>query len=204
MVPEADPIRRRRPGQLLDAEMDAIVALKLRVFGEPDSAEEAKLLAEKNDADRAWWVRGEGVNRKRFEPDVARFHLLHHDGQLAAIAQSSVRTLHTEAGSFPVLTLAGVASDPSVRGAGLGKAIVLDAFARLDEERLTHCLFQTGQARGFYEKLGGTLVTNRFVDRTAQPPNEPEANPWADDWVMRYPATASWPGGTIDLNGPGY
>ncbi len=129
------------------------------------------------------------------------YHLLYHDGGLAAIAQTSVRTVHTSSSGLDLLTLAGVVSSPSLRGRGFGKAVILDAFARLEEEGLSHCLFQTGAARGLYEKLGATLVNNLFVDRTAQ---DPEANPWFDDWVMRYPSESPWPDGLIDLNGPGY
>ncbi len=141
------------------------------------------------------WVAGEAAEA------AGLMHVVKVDGGYAAVANTLRRTIDTATGLVTVLGLAGVASDPTVRGSGFGKAAVLDAFARLGEEGLTHCLFQTGKARGFYERLGAALVTNRFVDRTA---DDIEANPWSDDWVMRYPADADWPDGVIDLNGPGY
>jgi hypothetical protein len=58
-------------------------------------------------------------------------------------------------------------------------------------------LFQTGVPE-FYEAMGARLVTNRFVN------GESQENPFWDTCEMIYPATAGWPDGPIDLNGPGY
>jgi len=194
-------ISRCAPGQVSSDAYNAIQALKADAFGLPTNDSEAAKLASRRASGEQWWVRGDWPESQRPEPLKVLYHLLYHDGGLAAIAQTSVRTVRPPSRDLDVLTLAGVVSAPSVRGRGPGKTVILDAFARLEEEGLTHCLFQTGDARGLYEKLGGTLVDNRFVDRTAQ---DPDANPWSDDWVMRYPADAPWPDGLIDLNGPGY
>lgn len=181
---------------------DAVQSLKANAFGPPTNDEEARELAGVRARNECWWVHGDWPKSDcRPEPLKVLYHLLYHDGGLAAIAQTSVRTIRPPKGDFNVLTLAGVVSDPSVRGRGFGKAVIFNAIARLDEESLTHCLFQTGDARGLYEKIGAVLVTNRFVNRTA---DDPQANPWFDEWVMRYPPEAPWPEGLIDLNGSGY
>lgn len=194
-------IRRYAPGQVSAEAFNAVHALKINAFGPPANEAEARESAARRAEGEQWWVHGAWPQSDRAEPIKAFYHLLYHEDGLAAVAQTSVRTIRAPDNDLDVLTLAGVVSAPSLRGRGFGKAVILDAFARLEEEGLAHCLFQTGAARGLYEKLGAVLVDNRFVDRTGQ---DTEANPWSDDWVMRYPSAAVWPDGLIDLNGPGY
>jgi len=57
------------------------------------------------------------------------------------------------------------------------------------------------RVRPFYEKLGAVVVDNRIVNSLA---DNPAANPFWDEVVMRYPAGGDWPSGAIDLRGPGY
>jgi predicted N-acetyltransferase YhbS len=121
--------------------------------------------------------------------------------RVVAHAQVFVRKIFTAPAEIDVLALAGVCTDPTVRGQGMGAAVVLRGFEKLTELDLSVCLFQTGVVP-FYEKLGARTVENRFVNR--QHASDPATNPWWDKAVMIYPADADWPGGEIDLGGAGY
>ncbi|MEM8782259.1 MAG: GNAT family N-acetyltransferase [Planctomycetota bacterium] len=187
------------PGAVSPDALDDVRAMRARGFAGMGPTPDEQTLANRRERAHRRWVRGEAAE------EGGLMHVAEVDGAFVAVANTLRRTIHTPTGPVAVLGLAGVASDPTVRGGGFGKAVVRDAFARLDEEAVPHCLFQTGAARGFYEKLGATLVTNRFVNRAiADPEADPEASPWFDDCVMRYPAEAPWPDGVIDLNGPSY
>lgn len=157
----------------------------------------------------ACWV--EGVTEDR----GLVFHALRRDGRLVTVAETFVRTVFVEDApaddesgttrrAVQVLALGGVATEASWRGRGFGAAVVRDAFGRLPELSLTHCLFQTGRARPLYERLGATRVANRFVNLSEATIEAREADPWSDDWVMRYPRDAPWFEGVIDLNGSEY
>lgn len=112
-----------------------------------------------------------------------------------------------------VLALSKVVADPTIRGQGLGRLIVEGAFKGVDEGGFPFALFQTTeQVQPFYERLGAVRVDNRIVNSlstgTLRSPT-PEANPFWDGVVMRYPSGESaagedWPTGTIDLLGEGY
>lgn len=122
--------------------------------------------------------------------------------RVIAHAAAWPRTIGTSEGELTILTLAQVATDPTRRGEGLGKAVVEAVFEVVDNGLLAHSLFQTShRVRPFYEKLGCTLVTNRIVNSLG---DDPEANPFWDEVAMRYPASQPWPDGEIDLRGPGY
>lgn len=103
-------------------------------------------------------------------------------------------------GTENVLALAGVCTEVSRRGLGLGAMVVQEAFKHVGNDAPV-CLFQTGVPE-FYEKLGGRVVTNKFINR--QNEISPEENPWWDSVVMIYPSRFRWPGETVDLNGAGY
>jgi GNAT superfamily N-acetyltransferase len=111
------------------------------------------------------------------------------------------RPVITGAGEISVMALSGVCVFPSYQGKGLGAEIVCRTFGRIHGGEFGVSLFQTTIPE-FYEKLGATLVTNRFVNSRNK--NHPDANPWHDEWVMMYPRNCPWPQGPIDLNGPGY
>lgn len=55
--------------------------------------------------------------------------------------------------------------------------------------------------RPFYEKLGACLATNRIVNSLG---DDPQASPFWDEIILRYPKDRQWPEGEIDLRGPGY
>jgi len=111
------------------------------------------------------------------------------------------RPVITDAREISVMALSGVCVLPNYKGKGLGAEIVRRTFGRVHGGECGVCLFQT-TIPAFYKKLGATLVTNRFINSKNK--NHPDANPWHDEWVMMYPRSYSWPGGPIDLNGPGY
>ncbi|MEM7682570.1 MAG: GNAT family N-acetyltransferase [Planctomycetota bacterium] len=132
-------------------------------------------------------------------------YLLREDQHIVACGYSFVRTIQTTQGPMDVLTLAGVGTHPDRRGKGYGARVVRCVFDRIDAGEAPFCLFQTGEARPFYEKLDARIVDNRFIDSTATARGEdPGVNPFVDDWVMVYPAKGPWPAGEIDLGGPGY
>lgn len=112
------------------------------------------------------------------------------------------RRIGTERGEMVVVGLLDVATAPAARGLGLGALVVRAAWSAVDDGRYPVCLFETGEARPFYEKLGARVVTNRFIDSTNAA--DPDSNPFTDEVEMIYPASADWPEGLIDLRGPGY
>ncbi|MEM7627036.1 MAG: GNAT family N-acetyltransferase [Planctomycetota bacterium] len=131
-----------------------------------------------------------------------RAHVVRDGDRIVAVAIALVRTLETEAGPMTVLGLSGVATAATHRGQGLGQRVIGAAWRPVDERAYPLCLFQTGKARGLYERLGARVVGNRFVDSTNT--QDPQANPFTDEVAMIYPGDADWPDGMIDLRGPGY
>ncbi len=121
--------------------------------------------------------------------------------RVIAHAKIFVRRIYYGSEEMDVLALAGVCTDPELRGKGMGVAVVQRAFEKLAELDLAVCLFQTGVVP-FYEKLGARTIDNQFVNR--ENATDPSANPWWDKAVMIYPAEAHWPAGEIDLGGAGY
>jgi predicted GNAT family N-acyltransferase len=115
--------------------------------------------------------------------------------------QVMARMIKTEKGPLQVMALSCVCVASERRGEGLGKAIVLEAFRRVDDGKFAVSLFQTS-VPAFYEKLGARVVENRFCNRLDE--NDPEGNPWMEPYAMIYPASFDWPDGTIDINGPRY
>ena len=136
------------------------------------------------------------------EAEFPRSVIIREDGGVIAHAAALPRTIGTSQGEMTVLALAQVASDPALRGRGLGQAVVRAAFDAVDHGPFLHSLFQTSHnVQPFYEKLGACVVTNRIFNSLAE---DPAANPFWDAVVMRYPAAKPWPSGEIDLRGPGY
>lgn len=131
-----------------------------------------------------------------------RMFVVREAGRVVACAQAIPRTLGTAAGDLTVLALARVCTDPAVRGKHLGQAVVRAAFDLVDHGPYPFSLFQTTpDVRPFYEKLGCVTVDNHFVNSLA---DDPQANPFWNSEIMRYPAAPGWPGGTIDTRGPGW
>ncbi len=153
-----------------------------------------------DEAARLWQAKWQGYDGPpKQRPECA---VVYEGDRTVAVGQSFARKIHTTAGPFTVLALAGVACHPDFQKRGYGRAVVRAAFDRVDAGTFPACLFQTGHAKPFYETLGCTLVTNPFTDSLHL--EDPNANPFWDDHIMRYPDTALWPEGKIDLLGPGY
>ena len=196
-------------GQISDADFLDACVLHHAAFPKPGRTLE-QVIAKK----RPVWM--DPARVRDGEPDVAadppsvRYVLREPgpDGELRCIANAAalVRTVQTQDGLMTVSGLLDVATHPDVRGRGLGAVVVQRVFAAVDDGTYPFCLFATGPARPFYEKLGAAVVTNRIVNSHAD--DDPEANPFTDDFVMRYPANttgrARWPEGLIDLRGPGF
>ena len=98
--------------------------------------------------------------------------------------------------------VAGVCTEPSFRGQGLGTRLVRAAFQLIDDSTFPFALFENyTDKRVFYERAGARTIDNRFVNSLAA---EPDKNPFWADVAMIYPSTKPWPTGDIDLRGPGY
>lgn len=188
--------------------MPTVETLKPGEFGRDDLEQLARLHLEVFDAKgRTVTQYAEHLAREWSDPSVnpkAQRHLIREEGQIIANANSMSRTVQTESGPIEVLALAGVCSDPGSRGRGLGRAVVRQAFDRVDAGEFAWALFQTG-VPGFYEKLGCVAVQNRFVNGRGE---DAQADPWWDPHRMVYQAPGVerqvWPAGTVDLGGPGW
>ncbi|HEX6961059.1 MAG TPA: GNAT family N-acetyltransferase [Lacipirellula sp.] len=124
------------------------------------------------------------------------------EGRVVAHAALLPRTIGTALGELSIAGLARVCTSAAVRGRGLGEQVTRAALGLIDAGEFDYALFQTNRrVQGFYEKLGAVLVKNPIVNSLGADPN---ANPFWDEIVMRYPSDEDWPGGTIDLRGPGY
>jgi predicted N-acetyltransferase YhbS len=178
----------RRNLTLADAR--PIAELLAKVFTKRSYEERLALLMEK-------WRDYDGP-----EELYPRSVIIREGDRVLAHATAAPHTIGTSEGDLTVLGLAHVATDPDVRGRKLGQTVVRAVFDLVDHGPYPHALFQTSNSvQAFYEKLGAGLVTNRVINSLADDPN---ANPFWDDVVMRYPAVKHWPEGTIDLRGPGW
>ncbi|TWT31249.1 hypothetical protein KOR34_46250 [Posidoniimonas corsicana] len=122
--------------------------------------------------------------------------------QIIANAVIEPRTVGAAGGELTILGLGKVCSCPDRRGEGLGGRVVKAALGLVDRGVFPFALFQTSEAvRLFYERLGAVTIANRVVNSLGDDPN---ANPFADSVVMRYPSKEGWPKGPIDLRGPAY
>jgi predicted N-acetyltransferase YhbS len=128
--------------------------------------------------------------------------LISEKGRVIAHAGADPRTIGTSQGEVTILALGKVCTDPARRGEQLGAAVVREVFKLVDGGAFRWSLFQTcHHVRPFYEKLGACVVENKIVNSLA---DDPTANPFWDEVVMRYPSGPGWPAGQIDLRGPGY
>ena len=188
-------------GGMTETQFDAACALHHRAFPKG-----ARTLADVKRKKRGVWM-GDGVvlGPLRSESLPQRHVVLDAsgDGSVVANACTLVRRVGVEetGEAMGVLGLFDVATDPAARGRGLGEAVTRAAFDRLGADGPTVCLFQTGAARAFYERLGARVIDNEVVDSIAA---DPGASPFEDEVVMLYPGDAAWPTGRIDLRGPGW
>jgi predicted N-acetyltransferase YhbS len=136
------------------------------------------------------------------EEQHPRSFLVRDGGRVIAHASAYPRTIGTTAGYITILALARVCTDPAARGRKLGQRVVMEAFDLVDHGPFPFALFQTSEAvRPFYARLGAVAVDNHFVNSLAEDPN---ASPWWDKVIMRYPGKPGWPTGEIDLRGLGW
>jgi hypothetical protein len=136
------------------------------------------------------------------ESQCPRSLLIRDEGRVIAHSSGTPRTIGTSRGDLTVLALSRVCTDPKVRGKKLGQAVVVATLVLVDRGMFPFSLFQTSpDVRPFYERLGSVAVDNRFVNSHAE---DPTANPFWAEVVMRYPNLGDWPKGEIDLRGPGW
>lgn len=144
-----------------------------------------------------------GSSEKGAAEKVPRSLVILDDQKVIAHALVFERIVETESGPMSVLALALVGTDTEYRGQGLGAKIVRAAFDLVDQGLFATSLFQTSdKVAPFYEGLGACKIENAVVN--SHDVENPTKNPFADALQMRYPATADWPTGTIDLCGSGY
>ena len=132
-------------------------------------------------------------------PQRQEFHVIKCDeeGRVLAHAGMFKREIITLRGPLAVGALGGVCVHPDFRGRGWGAGVVREVFRVLPQLNAPVSLFQTGVPE-FYERLGARRVSNRFFNR------DHSVVPFWDTHTMIYPAHFDWPGGDVDLNGPGY
>ena len=131
-----------------------------------------------------------------------RSYVVCEGGQVVAHAAIWPREIAAEGRRMTIAGLSRVGADPALRGRGLGELVVRAALESVDDGEFPFALFQASRrVQKFYEKIGAVLVDNRIVNSLG---DDPTANPFWDEIVMRYPAQGDWPGGAIDLRGPGF
>jgi len=125
------------------------------------------------------------------------WHFIREGDSIIAMARTFRRVVAEASGRrFPVLALAGVCTHPEHRGRGLGRAVVMAAWSRVDPE-LPVCFFQTG-VPAFYERMGARTIPNRIYNSMGT------RRAFWDPHAMIYPAAATWPEEAIDLLGLGW
>ena len=136
------------------------------------------------------------------EEQAPRSFVIRENGKVIAHSAVIPRTIGTSAGDMTIAALLRVCSSPDQRGRGLGEKIVRPVFDLVDAGAFPYSLFQTSpEVRPFYEKLGACEIENKIVNSLGE---DPDASPFWDRVVMRYPSSGIWPEGEIDLRGPGY
>jgi GNAT superfamily N-acetyltransferase len=179
--------------QISEDEALAVGGLLAKVFPKPD----------KGPVERAVQLKRIGQDYDGPAEHGPVSHIILQEEKVVAHAVTFGRTIGTSAGDLTVMALAYVATDPDCRGQGLGAAVTHAAFSRVDEGVFPCALFQTSfKVQPFYEQIGCKLVENRIYNSLNE--EDPSANPFWDNVVMRYPAAEGWPTGDIDLRGRGY
>jgi len=139
----------------------------------------------------------EDVATERFASEVLTIHA---GDRLVAAGQTFGREVLVADQDHNALALAAFAVAEDMRGQGLGKQIVLEAFKRVDSGDFEFAIFQTG-VPGFYEPMNCRAIDNRVINSLA---DDPDANPFNDTHVMVYPASTDLGTGSVDMLGPGY
>lgn len=188
-----------KESELTDSQLEAVATLTNSIWPKEGLTIESKIEQVKQQARMPERVETNPVRFVVWEGKAAIAHTLVFDRQVHLLDEHDAIIQRIN-----VVALAGVCSEASRRGEGLGLAVVKAAFERINAQRPVS-LFQTGVPQ-FYEKLGGRIVDNQFVNLLNE--DEPLANPWRDEQAMIVPGICDqqfeWPNGKIDLNGPGY
>jgi predicted GNAT family N-acyltransferase len=99
------------------------------------------------------------------DEDPATFHLAARSagGRVVGVVRFSPAPCPWRGDVAAPWQLRGMATDPAVRGAGTGRALLLDGLARVADRGgdLVWCDART-TASGFYELMGFTVVTEPF------------------------------------------
>lgn len=144
-----------------------------------------------------------GAEYEGAEARQPRSLIVQDASEVIAHAMVFERVIHLGDEPRSVMALAAVCSNPDRRGEGLGDAVVRAAFDLVDDGTFPMSLFQTSfPVEAFYNRFGACRVQNRIVNTLAA--DDPTANPFWDDIVMRYPASGHWSDADVDLRGPGY
>ena len=128
-------------------------------------------------------------------------YCLYKDKKLVGYAESIPLTIKIEKNWLKALGLGGLNVHPDWRVKRYGKAILEAVLKKIDSGEYPFCIFQTG-IPNFYEKLGCKVIKNKFINSNNQV--DPFKNPFWDEYVMVYPASARWPTGTADLRREGF
>lgn len=130
------------------------------------------------------------------------------DGAIAALATTfEHQILRADGTTRDILALGDVATHPDYRGRGHAAAAVRAAFEELSGSGRDVMLWQTGQAQGFYEKLGARVVpTEKIINSNSEDLEEnPGRRAFWDLVAMIYPAEAPWDDEeTVDLQVVGW
>ena len=130
------------------------------------------------------------------------------DGAVAALATTfEHQLLRADGTTRDILALGDVATHPDYRGRGHAAAAVRAAFGELKQSGRDVMLWQTGQAQGFYEKLGARVVpTEKIINSNADDlDTNPGRRAFWDIVAMVYPADAPWDDEeTVDLQVVGW
>lgn len=176
-----------------EADALAIGTLLARIWPRDDSGPQQR-------ADKLVRVGAEYAGPEATQP---RSLVVWDGGEAIGHAMIFERTIHLGDEPLSAMALAAVCSNPDRRGEGLGNAVVRAAFDLVDDGVFPVSLFQTSfPVEAFYNRFGAARVENRVVNSLNT--DDPSANPFWDDIVMRYPATAGWSDADVDLRGPGY
>ncbi len=98
------------------------------------------------------------------DEDSATFHLAARPGdRVVGVVRFSPAPCPWRADAGAPWQLRGMATDPTLRGAGVGRALIVDGLARVAARGgdLVWCDARV-PAVGFYERMGFTVVSDRF------------------------------------------
>ena len=129
----------------------------------------SNVTVEESDAETTYplWrdVLREGRPVPRLEDPAGTFHLAAHNssGRLVGVVRFSPAACPWRPEARAPWQLRGMATDPTVRGAGAGRALITEGLARVAAHGgdLVWCDARV-PALGFYERMGFVVVTEEF------------------------------------------